>query len=380
VNTVIDPVSISKFVLDLLSPAMHTKRARSVANAVVGAMFAGRLSVTELGRSLARVMGTSSKHAIKQIDRLLSNEKFDVEEAFHSTVPWLIGDRSEIVVSLDWTDYDSDDQTRIAINLVTRHGRATPLVWKTVRKSELADKRNEHEDDVLGTLRVCVPRHVRVIVLADRGFGDSKLYDVLGKELGFDFVIRFRSCITVEDETGVRIPARDWVPRNGHAKSIPGAMVTNHRHPVGVVVIKKRAMKDDWCLATSLDGEKSADAIVRLYGRRFTCEENFRDEKDIRFGFGLSLASIGSPERRDRLLFIGMIAMALLTLLGSAGEELRLDRLIRANTEKRRTHSLLRLGREFVAGALRKHWNALRSRFYESLKAQPNEVRVYGAI
>jgi hypothetical protein len=27
--------------------------------------------------------------------------------------------------------------------LLTRHGRATPLVWKTVRKAELKDRRNQ---------------------------------------------------------------------------------------------------------------------------------------------------------------------------------------------------------------------------------------------
>jgi len=29
--------------------------------------------------------------------------------------------------------------------LITGHGRATPLIWKTVKKSELAGHRNDHE-------------------------------------------------------------------------------------------------------------------------------------------------------------------------------------------------------------------------------------------
>ncbi|MBI2791348.1 MAG: transposase [Gammaproteobacteria bacterium] len=37
-----------------------------------------------------------------------------------------------------------------------------------------------------------LPEGVKVTILADRGFGDTKLYDFLKQDLGFDFVIRFR--------------------------------------------------------------------------------------------------------------------------------------------------------------------------------------------
>ena len=105
-------------------------------------------------------------------------------------------------------------------------------------------------------------------------------------------------------------------------------------------------MKDSWLLASSLPYAPSR--IVALYGRRFTCEENFRDEKDPRFGLGSRLARVRDAARRDRLCFILAVAAALLTLLGAAGERLGLDRLLRANTVKRRTHSLFRQGREYL--------------------------------
>ena len=34
-------------------------------------------------------------------------------------------------------------------------------------------------------------------------------------------------------------------------------------------------------------GEAGASEIIKLYGRRFTIDENFRDQKDWRFGMGL---------------------------------------------------------------------------------------------
>jgi hypothetical protein len=76
-------------------------------------------------------------------------------------------------------------------------------------------------------------------------------------------------------------------------------------------------MKEPWCLATSLSGKTAAE-IVKLYGRRFTIEETFRDTKDIRFGLGLSAMHIDRTDRSDRLLFLFAIAHARLMLLGAA--------------------------------------------------------------
>lgn len=94
-----------------------------------------------------------------------------------------------------------------------------------------------------------------------------------------------------------------------------------------MVVVHAKNMKEAWCLATSLS-ERKASEIVKLYGRRFTIEETFRDQKNFRFGMGLSATHIGTPARRDRLLLLAAIAQA---LLGAAGEACGLDRLMKTN-------------------------------------------------
>jgi len=116
--------------------------------------------------------------------------------------------------------------------------------------------------------------------------------------------------------------------------------VTKTRREVGAVVcVKAKGMKEAWCLATSHD-EKTGAEIVKLYGRRFTIEESFRDLKNLRFGMGLSDTRISTTDRRDRILLVGAIAAALLTLLGAAGEAVGEDRRMKANTSKERSHSL----------------------------------------
>jgi hypothetical protein len=248
----------------------------------------------------------------------------------------------------------------------------------------LTKRRNHHEDELLRTFKRLLPDSIKqVVVLADRGFGDVELYDMLKGELGFDYLIRFRKCIKVRDAAGTARHGGEWVPRNGSALLLPNAKVTGKKFEVAAVVaVKDAAMKEEWLLATSLTAQDAAK-IVALYGRRFTIEENFRDEKDWRFGLGSLYVDIKEPARRDKLCLVIAIAIVLLTLLGSAGEQLGLDRMLRANTVKRRTHSLFRQGREYLRGAVGKLPDALKllwKSFWDAFAHQHYATEEWGLI
>ena len=83
---------------------------------------------------------------------------------------------------------------------------------------------------------------------------------------------------------------------------------------------------------------------MRLYGKRWGIECGLRDTKDLRFGMGMGTIHVSAPDRRDRLWLLNAFAIALLTLLGAAGEALGYDRHLKSNTSTRRTHSLFRQG------------------------------------
>ena len=307
-------------------------------------MNGASLAVAMIGQALAQARGLVTKHAIKQVDRLLSNTGIDVWESFARWVPHLVGSRNDIVVVMDWTDFDGDGQATLALNLVTEHGRATPLLWLSMWKDELKDQRNDIEDTCLRRLSEVLPPGCRVTILADRGFGDHKLFAYLA-ELGFAYVIRLRGNIHVTDATGETRIAANWVGRSGRARKLRAARVTaSHAYQVGAVVcVHARDMKEPWCLAAS-DAEATAGTLIKQYARRWTIEPSFRDTKDLRFGMGMAEMRIAEPERRDRLLLISAFATVLLTMLGAAGESLGMDRLLKSNTSKTRTHSLFRQG------------------------------------
>ena len=335
---------VRAFIGDVYGHDLHAKRVAALAGATLGVMTSASLAVAMIGQALAQARGLVTKHAIKQVDRLLSNQKVDVWESFAHWVPHLVGARRQIVVAMDWTDFDRDGQTTLALNLVTGHGRATPLLWLTVWKEELSERRNDYEDACLVRLSQVVPPGCAVTILADRGFGDRKLFAFLDK-LGFGYVIRFRGNIHVTDAAGETRPAAEWVGKAGRARKLREARVTAAQgHPVGAVVcVHAKAMKEPWCLAAS-DAEASTAMLVNHYAKRWTIEPNFRDTKDLHFGMGLDATRIGEPTRRDRLLLVNAFAIVLLTMLGAAGESLGMDRLLKSNTAKTRTHSLFRQG------------------------------------
>jgi hypothetical protein len=334
---------IQRFIEDLFEGDLHAKRVYSLANATLGVMTSASLAVSVIGQALAQARGLLTKHAVKQVDRLLSNPGVVVWDCFAYWVPQVVGARKAIVVAMDWTDFEGDKQTTLVLSLVTRHGRATPLLWLTVDKATLKDRRNEYEDRCLSRFAEVVPAGTEVTILADRGFGDQKLFAFL-TALGFAYVIRFRGNITVTDAQGESRSAADWVGVGGRAHTLRGAKVTADEYPVGTVVcVHAKAMKEPWCLAAS-DPQGQTRTLINYYGKRWAIESSFRDTKDLRFGMGLGALHIASPERRDRLLLINAFAIVLLTLLGAAGESLGMDRHLKANTVKRRTHSLFRQG------------------------------------
>ncbi len=371
------------FLNGLYGKDVHTKRVKSLADATLGVMTSASLAVSAIGQGLALARGLVTKHAIKQVDRLLSNEKVDVAQLSAHWVRYVVGARKSIAVAMDWTDFDADGQATIMLSLLTSHGRATPLMWLTVNKATLKTRRNEYEYQVLVRLADALPAEVKVLIVADRGFGDQKLYQVLSEELKFDYVIRFRANIKVTAADGEERTAADWVGPSGRARVLRGAMVTADCYPVGTVVcVHARDMKDSWCLAASSPDAK-ATSLIKYYGKRWGIECGFRDTKDIRFGMGMGSVHVNSPERRDRLWLLNAFAVVLLTLLGAAGEALGFDRLLKSNTVKRRVHSLFRQGcmlYDLIPTMPEIRLRPLMKKFAELVLAQPVFADVFGPI
>jgi hypothetical protein len=143
---------------------------------------------------------------------------------------------------------------------------------------------------------------------------------------------------------GVAHPTQGHLPqqRRDAAPAFLGQPLPNRRRQIAHGGIQANAPMRK-ALETRVSAIRRSSSIYQRQCE-WDIEPGFRDTKSPRFGMGMSELRISDPQRRDRLLLINAIAILLLTLLGAAGESLGMDRLLKSNTSKRRTHSLFRQG------------------------------------
>lgn len=361
----------------VIGESQHAATTGSVAAATVGIVGARDLRLHRIGASMAAQMGLVPKHATKQVDRFLSFSKIDLEAAQAALCGYLLAGKERIVVAMDWTEFDDDDQSTLCIYLLSEHGRALPLLWKSVVKSNLKNNRTRHELELAKRLASLVPSDVEIILLADRGFGYQELFRLL-HELGIDFVIRVRSNIQLTSSDGQQKTTGEWVTPSGRARRLDDVRITADGCELCTfVAVHDKKMKSPWLLVSSLGS--STRAIIKLYGKRFTIEETFRDQKDNRFGLGLSATHIGTPHRRDRLLLLCALAYMFIVTLGQAGEDAGLDRLLKVNTSKTRQLSLFNQGLRWLEmlDTMRDEWKQpLLEAFMRRIRAQDFGVLV----
>ncbi len=64
---------VHRFLIGLFEGDLHAKRVLSLANATLGVLKTASLAVHTIGQGLVLARSRMTKHAIKQVDRLLSN-------------------------------------------------------------------------------------------------------------------------------------------------------------------------------------------------------------------------------------------------------------------------------------------------------------------
>jgi hypothetical protein len=63
---------------EFINGVLHAKRVGSLSDAVLGALNAASPAVSCMGLAMAEAHGLNTRHATKQIDRMLSNDGIDL--------------------------------------------------------------------------------------------------------------------------------------------------------------------------------------------------------------------------------------------------------------------------------------------------------------
>jgi hypothetical protein len=328
---------------------MRLSRMKTLSAIVGGAMQMQGTGVLALGRSMDGA--ALPKHRIKRVDRFLGNEQVEMdavsEAIFHQFRP-----RDEpVVVLADWTDRYRFQTLTLAL---PRDGRAIPFYSISVEKGDGSGLHKgfmiEAEADAMNALETMCGDAIKPIVIADRGFGNTRwLGDIQSK--GWYFVQRISREIYLEVEEydghgyELKIPrgrlARDW----GR-----DTMTNQYFGPLRLVTVHDREANEPWFLVTNLEG-KTAKRIVHLYKKRMWIEAMFRDLKNRNWGLGMDNVKLTQASRVDRHFLILSLAYIFLFAIGAVAEAAGLGDQLKANTVKKRVLSLARIGRYFLQTA-----------------------------
>ena len=303
------------WVVSVCAGCLRLSQAKTLSILVAAAMRVERVSLGNIGRQM---LGRA-KHQVKRCWRFVANERVEPSCAMGGVVAALVRKRRRkpLLVSFDWTDVRGF-QTLMAAAVL--RGRSVPLCWASCAGHTYAghQSRNAFEESLLLVLRSMVPERVKVILLADRGFGRTELARFC-QRYKFSYVIRVTPGVWVKCD-GYEGNLCDYPVRKGVCKLLRGVAYRRNDPVIQNVAVRwvrgLPAGRDEcWFLVTDLAAAGPA-RLSKLYGRRMTIEELFRDHKSRRNGWSLRDTRLGTPDRLDRLLLVLALAYLLLAGLG----------------------------------------------------------------
>jgi hypothetical protein len=306
------PAAVVSWVLTIAAE-LRASQAKTLAELVEAAVHAGRGTLSAIGRALGGP--TDAKHKIKRVWRFCDNHRIHAAEVMPRVIRRLTRKRKKpLLVALDWTEV-GPFHTLMAVAVLK--GRAIPLLWASYRSGQLHKSQNSLEEGLLRLLISMLPGGVRVILLADRGFGRTELAKTC-EQLKLRYLIRIRPDVSIAHPSYTGI-LRDIVVKKGTGRVLSGVQYrSDGAVSLSVVVWWQRGLPEQrdepWFLMTNLSG--GAVELTQLYARRVAVEELFRDSKGSRYGLGLGQTQLSTPGRLDRLILILALAIILLVGLG----------------------------------------------------------------
>jgi hypothetical protein len=257
------------WVLTVCAGSLRLSQAKTLAILVASAMSVERVSLANIGRAMTGMV----KHQIKRCWRFCANDRIETADAMRGVLKRVLKKRKKkLLVSFDWTDIKGF-QTLVASAVFK--GRSIPICWASCKKHVYDGhrSRNAFEESLLLVLREMIPQQVKVILLADRGFGRTELARFCQAQ-GIHYVIRIQPNVHV-NAAGYQGKLIDYPVKRGICKLLKNVAYRSH-HSVeqNIVVRWVRGLpkKRDECWFLMTDLQAGPAQISQLYGQRMTIE------------------------------------------------------------------------------------------------------------
>jgi len=282
-----------------IPPVQHGR----LAEIVLALILAGRAGFREIARKMPGPKSVAAK--LSEVYRFCQ-EVPSGRELRNALVHLLVSNSrgGRVVLATDWTEMGGFSMLVTA--LVTT-SRALPLMWTTMPVGgDQAATECEHYLD----LQRVLPAGLSYIVLADRGFGITRVINCLHF---CHFVLRSKSKIGIRKPGDEKFTLLSKIGyRTGRIQDFGTVdYCASNTARVRVVRVRGAGQKEPWILLTNLDAP--AKTIIRLYAARFRIEQMFRDYKS---GLHLRGRFFGSVESFDCMLAVATCAFLLFELTG----------------------------------------------------------------
>ena len=312
---------IAKFTKAVAKGLLPSQQA-TLSQMVCGLLSCRSLLLAEIARGFETQVAFS--HNLKRVERFVSNPRLQALQTKQLLARRLLHQlhhrlhlkpREPLEILLDWT---SVWPYQVLSALVPVSGRAVPVFQWAIARDQLKARQNTFEMQFLAALRRCLPKAWQVVIVADRGFQRVALLEYLDS-LGFAYVIRLKgdACVEVGSYSG---KLRDYGVEVGQCFKLSKVIYHKaRRYGVKVVINceRREGKVCSWLLATNLG--MTARQTVRIYARRFWCEESFRDQKQE---FQLEGVRVQQAARLETLLLVLAIVLMMLAVIGMRGDKL----------------------------------------------------------
>jgi hypothetical protein len=359
------------FLHKLLSPVIHKSRLNALSEVVQAAICTKQLTLSGLGRAIA--LPIQERSGIQKVNRLLANNNLLLERKIIATelAKLIIGNKIRPEIIVDWSKYPNSQDGVMRASLSTE-GRAITLYEERWPFKYMGGKRRQGL--FLKGLKEILPENCQPIIITDAGFHNFWFKDIL--KLDWDYIGRIRNVKKYQKKGSTAFKQTRTLFRL--ATNVPqslGKMQLTEENPLdccfylmkaslkGRKALRKdgrvrkdkdskaysRAYREPWLLVSSLTGRYAAKRVMKMYKRRMTIEEAFRDLKSSKYGLGLEQGMTRRKQRRDILLLVAMLACFIAWLSGKIGEAKRIQYHFQSNSIKtRRVLSLFYLGCQMI--------------------------------
>lgn len=312
--------------------------------ALVGLLMSQQIHLSQW--ALYRPGGVKAGSKQRQLSRWLHNRKINPSQVYGPLIKRVLQAwaNQQLYLALDssslWGRF-----TLVRLALIYR-GRALPLTWLVLSRQSTSVGYADYQV-LLRQAAAYLPASCQVVLLADRGFVDVKLFQLV-RDLGWSFRVRLKQSLWVYRANKPRTKVGRLMPAKGQALFIHKVWLTDQRFgPIYLALAHVQTANgyEQWAIGS--DDPTDLQTLTE-YALRFDLEENFLDDKSA--GFQLESSEIHQAEALARLLLI--LAVATLYLVNSGVAVVTTGQRHQVDAHWQRGLSYLQLGWRWLRQAL----------------------------